>query len=106
MLDQKAGQLLRKKSATYSLRAREKGQAELADHIDSLRYGYFWWGIERDGRYDFYANGRFGQFIYISPQARLVIVRNGTGHGGLNDWYFGNYFSQLASDVIAASKPL
>jgi len=61
-------------------------------------------GGEREGRRDFYANGHFGQFIYVSPEANLVIVRCGTDHGGLNDYHFGHAFFRLASDVIAANK--
>ncbi len=41
-------------------------------------YKYFWWGLRRDdGKYDFFARGKFGQNIYVSPQADLIIVRNG-----------------------------
>lgn len=41
-------------------------------------YKYFWWGLPRDSsQYDFAALGYLGQFIYISPQADLIIVRNG-----------------------------
>ena len=102
--DPETAKLIEHKFAASAERARQRGQAELAEHIASIRYGYYWWGLERAGRYDFYANGNFGQFIYISPQARLVIVRNGTGHGGLNDWHFGNVFFGLASKVIAAQN--
>ncbi|HMB40865.1 MAG TPA: serine hydrolase [Balneolaceae bacterium] len=45
-------------------------------------YKYMWWGFMRDdGSYDFMAEGDKGQFIYISPEKNLVIVRNGTGYG-------------------------
>jgi CubicO group peptidase (beta-lactamase class C family) len=104
VLDQDASQLVKELYAAKADRAQGQGADELADHIRALRYGFYWWGLERDGRFDFYANGHFGQFIYISPAARLVIVRHGTGHGGLNDWYFGNYFFQLASKVIEAER--
>lgn len=41
-------------------------------------YQYMWWGIGReDGNYDFTAHGRYGQYIYISPAKKLIIVRNG-----------------------------
>ena len=41
-------------------------------------YKYMWWGLPRTGaEYDFSAVGNLGQFIYISPQANLIIVRNG-----------------------------
>ena len=44
-------------------------------------YGYMWWGIQREDGYDFYAAGDKGQFIYVSPASRTVIVRNGTDFG-------------------------
>lgn len=41
-------------------------------------YQYMWWGMARDGdAYDFTAEGNKGQYIYVSPQNNLVIVRNG-----------------------------
>jgi CubicO group peptidase (beta-lactamase class C family) len=45
-------------------------------------YKYMWWGMEReDGTYDFAARGDKGQYIYISPSKKLVIVRNGIDFG-------------------------
>ena len=41
-------------------------------------YKYFWWGNRRDdGSYDYSARGHLGQWIYVSLQADLIIVRNG-----------------------------
>jgi hypothetical protein len=41
-------------------------------------YQYMWWGITReDGSYDFTAHGKYGQYIYVSPYKKLIIVRNG-----------------------------
>ena len=45
-------------------------------------YKYMWWGMVREGgAYDFTAEGDKGQFIYVSPQNNLVIVRNGVKYG-------------------------
>jgi CubicO group peptidase (beta-lactamase class C family) len=45
-------------------------------------YKYMWWGMQRgENSYDFFALGNHGQFIYISPQANLVIVRFGETYG-------------------------
>jgi CubicO group peptidase (beta-lactamase class C family) len=45
-------------------------------------YKYFWWGATRPGgKSDFYAEGNKGQFIYISPQKNMIIVRNGVDFG-------------------------
>jgi CubicO group peptidase (beta-lactamase class C family) len=45
-------------------------------------YKYFWWGDKRPGgKSDFHAVGNKGQYIYVSPQKRVIIVRNGFGFG-------------------------
>lgn len=45
-------------------------------------YNYMWWGFTRNGdSYDFTAEGNKGQFIYVSPHKKLVIVRNGIEYG-------------------------
>lgn len=45
-------------------------------------YKYFWWGCKRtNGKSDFYGIGNKGQYLYISPQKNLVIVRNGIDYG-------------------------
>ena len=45
-------------------------------------YKYFWWGDERPGgKSDFHAVGNKGQYIYISPQKNVIIVRTGFDYG-------------------------
>ena len=45
-------------------------------------YQYLWWGWRRGaGSYDFAARGDHGQFIYVSPEKRLIIVRHGERFG-------------------------
>jgi len=63
-------------------------------------YKYMWWGIQRDEHnYDFIALGNHGQFIYISPQKNLIILRFGESYGefgGAQGWVdmFYEYASQ------------
>jgi CubicO group peptidase (beta-lactamase class C family) len=46
-------------------------------------YGYFWWlDADRPGR--FYASGKYGQYVYVAPDADAVVVRLG------RDWGVGN----------------
>jgi CubicO group peptidase (beta-lactamase class C family) len=46
-------------------------------------YRYFWWlDMDRPGR--FYALGKYGQYIYVAPDANAVVVRLG------RDWGVGN----------------
>ena len=45
-------------------------------------YKYMWYGQRRGADpYDFIAEGNKGQFIYVSPHRRLIIVRNGAEFG-------------------------
>jgi CubicO group peptidase (beta-lactamase class C family) len=49
-------------------------------------YKYFWWGIRRGaGPHDFMALGNRGQFVYVSPQEDVVIVRLGVVFGLSSD---------------------
>jgi CubicO group peptidase (beta-lactamase class C family) len=65
-------------------------------------YQYMWYGLKREGiADDFYAAGRYGQIIYVSPEANLIIVRNGETYGsdmGLFDWI--DIFYDVASQRI------
>ena len=50
-------------------------------------YAFMWWGLPtRDGATDFYADGKFGQYIYVSKVNGVVIVRNGRSEGKLAFW--------------------
>jgi CubicO group peptidase (beta-lactamase class C family) len=48
-------------------------------------YTHLWWGVEtgQGQPNDFYANGHFGQRIYVSPSADMVLVRTGKQGGGV-----------------------
>jgi hypothetical protein len=56
-----------------------------------------WWGMAREGdTYDFTTEGDKGQFIYVSPAKKLVIVRNGIEHGvPPQEWF--DLFYEFAS---------
>ncbi|UCD57203.1 MAG: serine hydrolase, partial [Candidatus Hydrogenedentota bacterium] len=50
-------------------------------------YKYMWWGYSRgESEYDFFASGHLGQFIYVCPQKKLVIVRHGKKRGAIDWW--------------------
>lgn len=41
-----------------------------------------WWGVQQgDGNYGFAAQGNYGQEIFVSPEKRIIIVRNGERYG-------------------------
>lgn len=47
---------------------------------------HFWWGhLQPDGAYHSFANGHFGQRIYLAPDKQLVLVRLGAERGEI-DW--------------------
>jgi CubicO group peptidase (beta-lactamase class C family) len=63
-----------------------------------MYYGYMWWGVTRpDGGHDFLAWGDHGQYIYVSPEKNLVIVRNGLEFGNLGDDQWVKLFYDFAS---------
>ena len=64
-------------------------------------YKYHWWGLVRPGgHYDYFAYGSHGQYIYICPTHNLVIVRNGTTEGSVDDW--PTIFRELEDKLAAA----
>lgn len=71
---------------------------------DKLRYyKYFWWGLKRPSKIgnqnDYLAIGHRGQYIYISPQKHLVIVRTGIDPGIKDDFDWARVFYNFASSI-------
>jgi CubicO group peptidase (beta-lactamase class C family) len=56
----------------------------------SIEYQYGWWihpsqeGVDNNHYHHFSARGNLGQFIYIVPEERLIIVRHGYDFGNVN----------------------
>ena len=45
-------------------------------------YKYFWWGISHgEGDYSYMGIGTYGQFIFVSPKTKIVIVRTADDDG-------------------------
>lgn len=66
--------------ATAPLKSRFDGLEDESDATEEsckLGYGYYWW--LRQKRSDYFAYGRYGQFIHIYPKDDVVIVQ-------LSDW--------------------
>jgi CubicO group peptidase (beta-lactamase class C family) len=62
-------------------------------------YKYFWWGYTRDKKnYDFFAGGNHGQFIYVCPQKKLIIIRNGKKYG-IDGFRWTENFYNFASEM-------
>ncbi|MFP4016802.1 MAG: serine hydrolase domain-containing protein, partial [Halanaerobiales bacterium] len=50
-------------------------------------YKYMWYSLRNEkGGIDFYAAGKYGQYLYISPLNNTVIVRNGYSYGSVDWW--------------------
>lgn len=72
---------------------------EIERVIDSWRYYYLWWGVEREDHSAVFANGHLGQFIYVVPDFNLVIIRTGFSWGdNMNDDMWLQFFYELVSN--------
>lgn len=59
-----------------------------------------WWIVPRqESPTDFSAIGNFGQYVYISPSNRVVIVRTGIERGDLQDADFTSLFYRVAERI-------
>jgi CubicO group peptidase (beta-lactamase class C family) len=66
------------------------------------RYGYMWWIRPGEGEADrYYAEGRFGQFIYVAPDRELILVRTGRTDGEV-DWV--SVFERIVGRVAAVDE--
>jgi CubicO group peptidase (beta-lactamase class C family) len=62
-------------------------------------YKYAWESKMRgDSDYDYYAEGHYGQEIYVSPHNNLIIVRNGQAYGEFGQ-YWPDIFYQFATAI-------
>lgn len=62
-------------------------------------YKYQWWGLSRGSNdYSFLAWGRYGQFIFVSPRTRLVIVRT-AGETGIEPQQWPLVFQSIADQM-------
>jgi CubicO group peptidase (beta-lactamase class C family) len=66
-------------------------------------YKYMWWGTNKqNGDYDYRAAGKYGQYVYVSPSNRVVIVRYGRAEGDVESW--PSILQELA-DRVGAAQP-
>ena len=67
-------------------------------------YGYMWWGAQHpDGSYDYAAMGNYGQYIMISPDEKILMVRHGIDSGGDSSWEVDDWGDVLQS-LVAEMK--
>lgn len=65
----------------------------------TVSHKMFWWRIAlRDGDYAYCAEGNYGQFIFVAPTKRLIVVRFGKTFGiSLFEWF--EVFTSLAENL-------
>jgi CubicO group peptidase (beta-lactamase class C family) len=58
-------------------------EKSIASNWNNTNYKYLWWTLKNG---DYYANGHFGQYIYVSPRTKTVIVRLGEESASICWW--------------------
>jgi CubicO group peptidase (beta-lactamase class C family) len=62
-------------------------------------YKYFWWGVSQgESDYSYMGIGTYGQFIFVSPKTRVVIVRTADADG-IDPPYWREVFQYIADHV-------
>jgi CubicO group peptidase (beta-lactamase class C family) len=62
-------------------------------------FKYYWWGVSRGATdYSFMSIGTYGQFIFVSPRKKVVIVRM-AGDDGIDPPYWREVFQYIADHV-------
>lgn len=61
-------------------------------------YQYMWWLVSQE-RADFMAIGHLGQFLYVSPTAKLIVVRLGKSMGDLSLKEWKEAFMSLSDNI-------
>jgi CubicO group peptidase (beta-lactamase class C family) len=93
----------RSTQADLSIQNNDYYKDEFGQYILNDRNGYYkymWYGMFREeGHPDISAEGDRGQYIFVSPQSNIIIVRNGFEFGNTPiDWMDG--FFQFATEAI------
>lgn len=90
----------------WVLQSTQLSEPASLDEYNGRTWGYRagWWIVPRPtGRADFTAIGRYGQFIYVSPQYGVVFIRNGPGRGDWGDRDWTELFYSTAERLGAAA---
>ena len=75
--------------------------SEFLSDFGTISHARYWWRIAApDGSYAYSAAGNHGQFIFVSPDDQLIVVRNGERYGiELFEWF--EVFTRLANELPA-----
>jgi CubicO group peptidase (beta-lactamase class C family) len=62
-------------------------------------FKYYWWGVSRGATdYSFMSIGTYGQFIFVSPKTKVVIVRT-ADNDGIDPPYWREVFQYIADHI-------
>jgi CubicO group peptidase (beta-lactamase class C family) len=62
-------------------------------------YKYFWWGLSNSGSdYSYMGIGTYGQFVFVSPRTKVVIVRTADADG-IDPFHWREVFQYIADQV-------
>jgi CubicO group peptidase (beta-lactamase class C family) len=65
----------------------------------SISHGMYWWRIARgQGGYAYSGLGNHGQFVFVAPAERLIVVRNGERYG-ISSFAWFEVFTTLADEL-------
>ncbi len=68
-------------------------------------YKYQWWGFRQGSDdYSYMAFGRYGQFIFVYPRTKVVIVRTGSKLG-IEPQFWPDIFQYIAGHMSEAERP-
>jgi CubicO group peptidase (beta-lactamase class C family) len=84
---------------SVSLLTGPEGAADLDHRRKGQYYQLFWWG-QREPQWGdaYYAHGKYGQFIFVSPAHGVVIVRNGRRYG-VPPAHWTSLFARMAHEL-------
>ncbi len=76
--------------------------SEFQSDFGTISHARYWWRIAApDGSYAYSAAGNHGQFIFVSPDDQLIVVRNGERYGiELFEWF--QLFTGLANELAGS----
>lgn len=78
--------------------SRERYEGTLLDH-QNIGYQYMWYSLPNKNEcLDFFAGGKYGQYLYMSPVSNIVILRTGQSHEMIDSW--PDIFKALSIKVI------
>jgi CubicO group peptidase (beta-lactamase class C family) len=81
---------------------RESTRLDITDG-SSAEYQYQWWLPDAYGS-DFMAVGLLGQYVYVSPEHEVIVVRLGKSEGELRRYQWEEFLASIVAEVGSSSR--